>query len=392
MLAEKILVVDDEQTVCKSITKILSRKGYSVDNSLNVEEAMEKINNTSYDLVITDLMMPKTSGMELLEIIKENYPELDVIMITGYASIDSAIKATKLGVADYIPKPFTPKELTDAMEKVLLKKKVKVDKKINEKEERFPIEQSSEEILDVDMPFKRSELEKRTSKEFVNSISHTDIPILKKRKESSEMEYCFTGDRMCEQTAFNLLECTEECPIERRERDQLKRYAQLPKEIVDVDIPFNIDDLEKYMSKDYIDCLDHSDFVRPALYGRNRSKKQTVLVIDDEPIVCHSIRKILNTQGYNVEEVCDADDALREMKLNKYDLVLLDLKIPKKNGMELLKSIKEQYPDVPVVMITGYASIDKAIEATRLGAFQFIPKPFTPKELSQVTFEALAIR
>jgi DNA-binding NtrC family response regulator len=64
--------------------------------------------------------------------------------------------------------------------------------------------------------------------------------------------------------------------------------------------------------------------------------------------------------------------------------------MPKKSGMELLESIKTQYSDMPVVMITGYASIDKAIEATRLGAFQFIPKPFTPEELRKVTDEALA--
>ena len=390
MLAEKILVVDDEQTVCNSVVKILTRKGYSVDDSLNVKDAVEKINKTPYDLVITDLMMPKTSGMELLEIIKENYPELDVIMITGYASIDSAIKATKLGVADYLPKPFTPDELTEVTKKVLIKKKANVDKKVNAKEEQTSIEQSSEEILDVDMPFKRSELERMTSKEYVESLSHTDIPVVGKKKESPEMKYCFTGDRICEKTNLELEECIDECPIEKNEREKPER-AQLPKEVVDVDIPFNAHDLKAYMTKDYIACLDRSDIIRPALYGRNRSKKQTVLVIDDEPIVCHSIRKILNTQGYNVEEVCDADDALREMKLNKYDLVLLDLKMPKKNGMELLESIKKQYPNVPVVMITGYASIDKAIEATRLGAFQFIPKPFTPNELKQITFEALTI-
>ena len=61
----------------------------------------------------------------------------------------------------------------------------------------------------------------------------------------------------------------------------------------------------------------------------------------------------------------------------------------KKSGMELLESIKTQYPGMPVVMITGYASIDKAIEATRLGAFQFIPKPFTPEELKKITSEVI---
>ena len=387
MITEKILVVDDEQTVCNSIKKILSRKGYEVDDSLNVAEAIDKINKTSYDLVITDLMMPKTSGMELLEIIKENYPELDVIMITGYASIDSAVKATKLGASEYLPKPFTSAELSEITEKVLYKKKTKTDKKESLKEE-LKEEQSTDEIVDVDMPFKRSELEKRTSKEYVESLSHTDIPIVGKKKESPEMKYCFTGDRICEKTTLELEECIDECPIEKEEREIAKR-AKLPKEVVDIDIPYNIHDLEKYMTRDYIDCLDRSDTIRPALYGKNRTKKHSVLVVDDEPIVCHSIKRILNSQGCIVGEVCDAEDALREMKLNKYDLVLLDLKMPKKNGMELLGTLKGQYPDVPVVMITGYPSIEKAIEATRLGAFQFILKPFTPEELKEVTIKAL---
>jgi DNA-binding NtrC family response regulator len=64
--------------------------------------------------------------------------------------------------------------------------------------------------------------------------------------------------------------------------------------------------------------------------------------------------------------------------------------MPKSDGMELLKSIKQLYPKVPVIMISGYASIKTAVEATREGAFNFIPKPFTPEELKSVTREALA--
>jgi DNA-binding NtrC family response regulator len=91
-----------------------------------------------------------------------------------------------------------------------------------------------------------------------------------------------------------------------------------------------------------------------------------------------------------VEEAFDVDVAMRKVKLNKYDLVILDLKMPKRSGIEVLASIREQYPDVPVVMVSGYASIESAIDATRLGAFNFIPKPFTPDELSKVSIEALA--
>jgi len=399
MITEKILVVDDEQTVCNSIKKILSRKGYEVDNTLNVEEAIEKINKFSYDLVITDLMMPKTNGMELLEIVKENYPELDVIMITGYASLDSAVQATKLGVADYLPKPFTPDELTEVTEKVFEKKKITVEKDEEKKDDiekekniKEKFDQPSNDIVDVDLPFKTSELEKRTSKEYVESLTRSDVPTVKRQKKA-EMVYCFTGDRMCKRPVIEGKECKGECPIEKKERARAQKYAMLAsvtKDTIDIDLPFNIHEVEKVTGFDYISCLGGSDLPRTALYGRNVNAKHSVLVVDDEPIVCHSLRRILNKQSCNVEEAFDVEVALQKMKLNKYDLVFLDLKMPKSDGMELLKSIKKLYPDVPVVMITGYASIDKAVEATRLGAFQFIPKPFTPDELKQVTTEALA--
>jgi len=399
MITEKILIVDDEQTVCNSVKKILSRKGYAVDDSLNVEDAINKIDKSSYDLVITDLMMPKTSGMELLEIVKENYPELDVIMITGYASIDSAVQATKLGAADYLPKPFTPDELAEVTEKVLYKKKVTTEKKEEKKDDnkevkniKGKIEQPSDDIVDVDMPFKRSDLEKPTSKEYVESLSRSDVPTVKRQKKA-EMVYCFTGDRMCRRPVIEGKECEGECPIAKKERERAQKYAMIAsvtKDTIDVDLPFDIHEVEKVTGFDYISCLGGSDLPRAALYGRNVNAKHSVLVVDDEPIVCHSLRKILNKQSCNVEEAFDVEAALQKMKLNKYDLIFLDLKMPKTNGMELLKSVKKQYPDIPVVMITGYASIDKAIEATRLGAFQFIPKPFTPDELKQVTVEALA--
>ena len=129
MATEKILVVDDEKTVCESVNKIFSRKGYTVDDSLNAKEAMEKIKKTSYDLVITDMKMPEMGGLELLEIIKDYYPELEVILITGYPSTDTADKAIKLGAADYIPKPFTPDEIIEIAEKALKRRKIEKEEK-----------------------------------------------------------------------------------------------------------------------------------------------------------------------------------------------------------------------------------------------------------------------
>ena len=387
MVTERILVVDDEETVCQSIKKILSRKGYTVENALNVEDAVKKINNLKYDLVITDLMMPKTNGMELLRIVRDHYPELEVIMITGYASIDSAVKATKLGASHYLPKPFTPDELNEVTEKALLNRKEKIAKpKVEKREEK---EKLSNEAIDVDMPFSEAEVAKATSKDYVEALTHSDIPLAKKVVDKV---YCYTGKRECRRLALEGRECPNECPIEAKEKARAKsitRVTRPTKDLIDADMPFSISEVEKYTGADYINCLDRSDMPRAALYGKDATAKHSVLVVDDEPIVCHSVRRILSKQSCAVEEAFDVDAALQKMKLHKYDLVILDLKMPKQTGMEVLQSLQKNYPDIPVVMVTGFASIETAIEATKAGAFNFIPKPFTPEELTKVAQEAL---
>ena len=388
MITEKILVVDDEESICKSVRKILSRKGYNVDDALSVADAVRKIQDTPFDLVITDLMMPKTSGMELLQIVRDHYPELDVIMITGYASIESAVKAVKLGAAGYLPKPFTPDELMTVTEKALQDRKNKASQKPPKKAAAPEI---TDDIVDVDMPFSIKEVERATSPEYVEALTHSDVPLAK--KATAGKAYCYTGKRECARVVKEGKECPGECPIEKKEKARAAksatRVAAPSKELIDVDLPFPMAEVEKITGADYISCLDR-DIPRAALYGRDASAKHTVLVVDDEPIVCHSVRRILSKKSCTVEEAFDVDVAMQKMKLNKYHLVILDLKMPKRSGMEVLQSIRQQYPNVPVVMVSGYASIESAIEATRLGASNYIPKPFTPEELSKVAVEALA--
>ncbi|MBN2199262.1 MAG: response regulator [Candidatus Aminicenantes bacterium] len=107
----RILVVDDEITVCKSIRQVLLSEDVEVDTALSGEEALKKDEDTSFDVVITDLMMPGISGLELLERLKVRRPAVSLIMITGYPTIKTAVQAVKLGAFDYLPKPFTPAEL-----------------------------------------------------------------------------------------------------------------------------------------------------------------------------------------------------------------------------------------------------------------------------------------
>jgi CheY-like chemotaxis protein len=106
----KILVVDDEITVCKSIRQAILSDEYEVAMALSGEEALKKCQE-GYDLVITDLMMPGISGLDLLKSLKETRPETIVIMVTGYPTIKTAVESVKRGAFDYLPKPFTPADL-----------------------------------------------------------------------------------------------------------------------------------------------------------------------------------------------------------------------------------------------------------------------------------------
>jgi DNA-binding response OmpR family regulator len=386
MITQKVLVVDDEESVCHSIKKVLSRKGYSVSHAFTADDALNLLTEMSFDLVITDLMIPGTSGMELLQIIREKYPELDVIMITGYASIESAVKATRLGASAYLPKPFTPDELTTVTSSTLAGRATKARKTTDTPPKEFEIEEG---IIDVDMPFNAREVAKYTSDKYVESLTHTDIPVLKKVADKA---FCATGQRECRRLVVEGRECAGECPLMKKEQARARgtKVKRLSDDILDVDMPFRMSDIERVTGSDYMNCLTRSDIPLAALYGRDATAKHSVLVVDDEPIVCHSVRKILSKQRCAVEEVFDVDAAMLKLRLNKYDLVLLDLKMPKRSGMEVLKSIKSRWPDLPVIVVTGHGTIETAIEATKLGAFDFIPKPFTPAELTKVSVEALA--
>lgn len=108
---KNILIVDDEINVCKSIERAIQCEEYKIERALSGEEALDKIKEELYHLVIADLMMPGIGGIDLLTSIKKSFPEMNVIMITGYPTIKTAVRAIKIGAFDYIPKPFTPEQL-----------------------------------------------------------------------------------------------------------------------------------------------------------------------------------------------------------------------------------------------------------------------------------------
>jgi len=113
-----------------------------------------------------------------------------------------------------------------------------------------------------------------------------------------------------------------------------------------------------------------------------------VLVVDDEPSICRSCEKILVREGYEVKTVTSGAGALDLLGREPFDLVFTDLKMAEMGGMELLEALRSQYPDIVPVVITGFATIASVVETMKVGAFDYLPKPFTPDEMAAVARKA----
>jgi len=100
-----------------------------------------------------------------------------------------------------------------------------------------------------------------------------------------------------------------------------------------------------------------------------------ILVVDDEASIRRTLREILEYEDYAVEEAEDGEAALDKLRKDRFDVVLLDVKMPKVDGLEVLATMGKEQIDVPVVMISGHGTIETAVEATKLGAFDFVEKP-----------------
>ncbi|MEI7537081.1 MAG: response regulator, partial [Comamonadaceae bacterium] len=124
-MSARILIVDDEEIVIRSCRRILSDgELYSVDSTQDGTSALRKVEESEYDLMVLDIMMPGIDGLEVLQQVKERHPDVDVIMVTGLSQIQTAVKAMKLGAFDYLSKPFDPDELKHVVDRALERRRL----------------------------------------------------------------------------------------------------------------------------------------------------------------------------------------------------------------------------------------------------------------------------
>ncbi len=397
---QKIMVVDDEMEICQNVEKILGKGNYEIVTAQSAKEALEKMAKDSFSLLISDIVMPEMNGLEFLKLAKKEWPLTKAIIMTAYASTDTAMKAIRLGALDYLQKPFTPDELRTTVSDALTGKLAEVPVADEERE--------AIEVISIDIPYDRDEVVRQTSEDYANSLNRSDMPEMKIAPPENIEGYCTLGEMVCD--IYKKLGATckggkkkNECPQKAKKAKKAKGKQFDSKKLIGIDMPFDYEEVlaatspeyVKYMDMDGFAFLPYEELKKSAPAARPAPVEEAafgdILVVDDEVAVNNNVRKILDKKGFAVDQAVSKDEALDKINQHAYKLVLLDLRMPGVQGLELLQAITETRPDTKVVIITGYASIETAIESARIGAIDYLAKPFTPDDLRTVTDNAMRI-
>lgn len=119
MSNKTVFIVDDEKNICLVLAQVLEPLGLKIETATSGQAALDRLNDPKIDLLLLDIRMPGIDGMEVLRRFRKSRPEVRVIMMTAYGTVDLAVEAMKAGAADFIQKPFTPKEIRELVLRVL---------------------------------------------------------------------------------------------------------------------------------------------------------------------------------------------------------------------------------------------------------------------------------
>ncbi|MBU1706600.1 response regulator [bacterium] len=352
----RILLVDDDSLVLRGFEEILEREGFDVVPIDNGQEALRFLETAKFDLILTDLVMRDVHGLVILRKAQECQPDAVVIVITGFASIGSAIEALRLGAYDYLMKPCEDSELILRVRRGLEKVQLQRDLQTSELEEEKlkAIVQTAVALNDqVNTP--------------LNVIlSSTEYLQLKLKSSDAEVLQSFDYIRQEVAKIKGVIQ-----KLARIADPKIKEYALGKIFMVDVDA-------SQMKSTNEADEL-------------NERRKKRILVVDDEQFMVHMLSRILRLLGYETFGAFNGQQALDIFHRESVDLILSDIHMPEVNGLELLETVKRERPQVPVVLVTGYGAETGNGDQRRKQASALLSKPFKIADLKRAIDNALGI-
>jgi DNA-binding NtrC family response regulator len=349
----KILLVDDDHLVLRGFEEILEREGFDVVSIDNGQEALRLLETAKYDLILTDLVMRDVHGLVILRKAQECQPDAVVIVITGFASIGSAIEALRLGAYDYLMKPCEDSELILRVRRGLEKVQLQRDLQTSELEEEKlkAIVQTAVALNDqVNTPL---------------NVILTSTEYLQLKLKSSDAEVLQSFDYI------------------RQEVAKIKGVIQKLARIADPKI--------KEYALGKIFMVDVNASAVKSIDEADGKRKKRILVVDDEQFMVHMLSRILRLLGYETLGAFNGQQALDIFHRESVDLILSDIHMPEVNGLELLETVKREKPQIPVVLVTGYGAETGNGDKRRMQASALLSKPFKIADLKRAIDNALGV-
>ncbi len=437
----KILIIDDDPRMCESLKELLGREGYKIRTKNNGSAAIEVLTKESFDLVLTDIVLPDFEGYRIIDFLNAHNPEIPIIVMTGYPSIESAIKALQKGARDYLRKPIDTDELLMRIRNALEHKKLKKDhKQAVEKIEQQnvflkTIIESLQHpfcVLDADnyqilmansITYQgetvttpkcfASDNPKSASEGNGNVLSLLEQ--VKKKKKPVKVEHAHQDNdenmRFFEVHGFpiiddngNVIQIIEyDIDITDRKRadetlaDAKEELNSILKSVPDViyrldsdgNISFITDSIGQYgYSPEELLGTNVMDIICPedredAVYRINERRTGDMIL----EIGADMLEKV----GYEVLTAQSGKEAIDVYKKNRerIGLVVLDMIIPGMNGGETYDRLRKLNPDIKVLLSSGYSIDGEATKILERGCNGFIQKPFSIKQLSLKISEIL---
>jgi len=337
----KILVVDDDYGSRLMLKKALEQHDYEVITCSNAMDAIELIKEQDFDLMLTDLIMEEVSGLELLEKVSELEKDVAAILLTGHASIETAIQAVRLGASDYLLKPINLEELHLRVKRAL--ERVDLEQRLYEAERKL--------MYNATIATANHEINQPLTV-IISAIDMVRMEVAKPEIDQSRLE--------------NYLRLMQTSSM---------RIANILRKLREISVP-KIQDVPLGMKM--IEIQEDTD---PLIADANRQR--FVLVIEDEENLRQIIQSVLENEDYKVITAETAREGIDLYKADKQhiEMVILDFNLPDANGLSVLRELQQENPTVKVLLTSGF-DVDNSIhEALEAGALQFMRKPFNRQQI-----------
>ncbi|MFH2220260.1 MAG: response regulator [Pseudomonadota bacterium] len=399
----RIMIVDDELIIRESLLNYFKRYGHAVETASSGLEALEKLKKEPYHVLFVDIRMPGMDGIELLEKVKDEHPDTMVVIITAYGSIESAAKAMRIGASDYLLKPFKPDQLSLVIERISHQRRLISDHNIQK------VMMQQEKLASI------GRLSAGVAHELNNPLTTIlTSAMLIEEEFCPDQSFCaelqivigealrcrrivgslldFARQREPAKQTCNINDIVNECQVLTKKQasfNDLKLDAELAEDLPLVYV--DKDQIQQALINLILNAIEATEpggkitistttflnrFFSWYKVPAQMRKDFRILIVDDELIVRESIKEWLKDEGFTVETAESGSEALDHLSKQPYHLMLTDIKMPGMNGVEVLRRARQEYPDLCVVMMTAYATVETAVEAMKIGALDYLLKPF----------------